>query len=39
MGWIEDGNEYLNYSEEDIEKKLLEKKDEMDKLMKEDIKK
>ena len=38
MGWIEDGNEYLNYSEEDIEKKLLEKKDEMDKLMKEDIK-
>ena len=38
MGWLEDSNEYLNYSEAEIEKKLLEKKDEMDKLMKEDIK-
>ena len=35
MGWIEESEEYLNYTESEMEQNLLEKKEEMDKLMKE----
>ena len=36
MSWIEENEKYLNYTESEMEQKLLEEKEEMDKLMKED---
>ena len=36
MGWIEENEKYLNYTESEMEQKILEEKEEMDKLMKED---
>ena len=36
MSWIEENEKYLNYTESEMEQKILEEKEEMDKLMKED---